>query len=151
MLITSSKLGRVKRRVARFVDHHVGSRIRDRRRSLGVSRGQLAAALDISAEQLRRYEAGAAVIVASRLHQIGRALGVPASYFFEAMPDEVGVGKPHDAKAPDRGSPNARELSRMLDAYRQVSDPELRQHLFLLADALAPSVGRKVGPPTAAR
>ena len=77
--------GRSLSSLARNVDAHVGRRIRERRSELAVSRSQLAQLLKISQEQVRRYEAGAAAIVASRLHEIGHALGVPASHFFEGF------------------------------------------------------------------
>jgi transcriptional regulator with XRE-family HTH domain len=74
------------------VDVHVGLRIRQRRRLLGVSQEQLAAALGLTFQQVQKYERGTNRVTASRLYDAARILDVPISYFFDGLggaPDEV--------------------------------------------------------------
>jgi transcriptional regulator with XRE-family HTH domain len=102
--------------MARLIDAHVGRRVRERRTDLAISRSELARLLGISAEQLRRCEAGLASLVASRLHEIGAALAVPASYFFEGLPKD-GTKLKATTQPQGRASPTTRELGQLVDAY----------------------------------
>jgi transcriptional regulator with XRE-family HTH domain len=72
-------------RLAKRVDSHVGSRIRKRRTLLGLTQEQLAAALDISYQQVQKYETGANRVSAGRLYQISKELSVEVSYFFDGL------------------------------------------------------------------
>ncbi len=73
------------------VDVHVGARIRMRRRFLGMSQQTLADALGLTFQQVQKYERGANRVSASKLWEIGRALGAPVSYFFDGLPDTSGT------------------------------------------------------------
>ena len=69
------------------VDAHVGSRIRMRRKILGVSQEKLAESLGLTFQQVQKYERGANRVSASKLYQIAKALEAPILYFFEGLPD----------------------------------------------------------------
>src|SRR6476661_5645213 len=77
----------------RPVDMHVGSRVRMRRLMLGISQVELAAALDLSFQQVQKYEKGTNRIGASRLEHISRFLQVPVAFFFEGASDASAVSK----------------------------------------------------------
>ena len=66
----------------RGVDAAVGARLRQARRLAGLSRQQLALAMGVSAQTVRRYESGARRISPARLAAAVRLLGVPISWFF---------------------------------------------------------------------
>ncbi|MBP6860179.1 MAG: helix-turn-helix transcriptional regulator [Candidatus Pacebacteria bacterium] len=72
-------------RAARPIDGHVGSRVRLRRMLLGVSQEKLGEALGVTFQQIQKYERGANRVSASKLWEIGKALDVPISYFFEGI------------------------------------------------------------------
>jgi transcriptional regulator with XRE-family HTH domain len=61
---------------------HIGKRIRVRRRSLGMTQTTLAKALDITYQQVQKYEVGINRVSASRLSAIAEFLRVPVSFFF---------------------------------------------------------------------
>src|SRR5215470_6275182 len=69
------------------IDHHVGSRVRMRRKMLAMSQEQLADALGITYQQVQKNEAGINRIAASRLQQISHILQVPVAFFFEGAPN----------------------------------------------------------------
>jgi transcriptional regulator with XRE-family HTH domain len=69
------------------VDLHVGSRIRMRRKVLGVSQEKLAEGLGLTFQQVQKYERGANRVSASKLYEIARALTAPVAYFFEGLLD----------------------------------------------------------------
>ena len=76
--------------MATDIDFHVGRRLRRRRRLLGLTQLQLGEAIGMRFQQIQKYECGANRVTAGRLYQISVALGVPATYFFEGLPDTLG-------------------------------------------------------------
>ena len=71
------------------VDVHVGGRVRVRRRLIHMTQETLADLIDVTFQQVQKYERGSNRISASKLFAIAEALEVPISYFFEGL-DEVG-------------------------------------------------------------
>ena len=63
------------------VDVHVGKNVRLRRTLSGMSREELGASLNITFQQIQKYERGANRISASRLWDISQILDVQISYF----------------------------------------------------------------------
>lgn len=85
-------------RLAKRVDSHVGGRIRKRRTLLGLTQEQLAAALDISYQQVQKYETGANRVSAGRLYQISQELSVEVGYFFEGLDQMETETMPHGGR-----------------------------------------------------
>src|SRR5439155_9819674 len=69
------------------IDKHVGSRVRMRRMMLAMSQEKLGDALDLTFQQVQKYEKGTNRIGASRLQQISNILQVPVEFFFEGAPN----------------------------------------------------------------
>jgi transcriptional regulator with XRE-family HTH domain len=69
------------------VDMHVGQRLRLRRTLLGLSQEQLGTELNITFQQVQKYERAANRISASRLWDTSQILDVPINYFFDDMSD----------------------------------------------------------------
>lgn len=108
-------VGRTKR-----IDKHVGERIRLRRTELGLTQEQLAEALDVSYQQIQKYETGANRISAGRILEIARKLGVDIGFFFEDLPDD---GQPGQVLEHGGRQRSAIELVRK---FAQIKDPEVR-------------------------
>jgi len=77
--------------VAHPIDLHVGNRVRQRRRLLGMTQQALAEAVSIRFQQIQKYESGANRISASRLWSLSKALRVPIHYFYDGLADETAV------------------------------------------------------------
>jgi len=69
------------------IDIHVGSRVRMRRKLMGVSQEKLAEALGLTFQQVQKYERGVNRVSASKLFESSRFLGVEVSYFFDGLAD----------------------------------------------------------------
>jgi transcriptional regulator with XRE-family HTH domain len=67
------------------IDLHLGKRLRRRRRLLGLTQQQLAAAVGVRFQQIQKYECGANRISAARLWSLAEALEVPVSYFYDGL------------------------------------------------------------------
>lgn len=72
----------------------VGQRIRDRRKLLRLSQGQLAEMMGFSYQQMQKYESGASQASIGKILQFAKILNVPAEYFYEGVKidDDIGEG-----------------------------------------------------------
>src|SRR5882672_11758171 len=82
------------------IDKHVGSRLRMRRKMLGMSQEKLGEALKITFQQVQKYEKGTNRVSASRLQHMSHILQVPVPFFFEGAPHQPGQHKGNGAAAP---------------------------------------------------
>jgi transcriptional regulator with XRE-family HTH domain len=73
-------------------DIYVGSRVRMRRKMMGMSQEKLGERLGITFQQIQKYEKGTNRIGASRLQKIAEILEVPVSYFFPDQSSDVAMG-----------------------------------------------------------
>lgn len=127
------------------IDIHVGSRVRLRRTMMGMSQEKLGKALEITFQQIQKYEKGTNRIGASRMQQISAALKVPVSFFFEDVP--VVGGKPITGMA-EAGStayvvdflssPEGIQLNR---AFVRITNPSIRRKIVELVKTLAEETG----------
>lgn len=67
----------------------IGSKVKELRTIKGLSRGQLGVLIDVTHQQLSKYEDGTNRISAGRLISIATALEKPVSYFFEGLQEKV--------------------------------------------------------------
>ena len=74
------------------VDIHVGSRIRMRRRVMGLSQDDLASQLGLTFQQVQKYERGTNRVSASKLFGIAVVLQAPVSYFFDGLSEPESLG-----------------------------------------------------------
>ena len=120
------------------IDRLVGARVRLRRQALGMSQTELAQAIDLTFQQVQKYEQGKNRIGAGRLASIADVLRVPVSFFFEDLPaPEAPAAVEADAVAAALGERGAVQLVR---AYAAIPDRRVRQRLLDLARALAGDV-----------
>ena len=72
-------------KIAKRVDYHVGERIRERRTVMGLTQENLANVLQISYQQVQKYETGANRISAGRLYELAQILKVDVNFLFEGL------------------------------------------------------------------
>jgi DNA-binding XRE family transcriptional regulator len=73
-------------RKATAIDAYIGERMRTRRHALEMSQEYIAKALDVSKQQIQKYEAGQDRVSAARLFGICSILKVSLSSMFERDP-----------------------------------------------------------------
>lgn len=122
------------------VDIHVGSRVRLRRTLLGMSQEKLGAALNLTFQQVQKYERGTNRIGSSRLYQLSRILDVPVSFFFDDMPlsgPGAGTGLSEDGQETfDHENLSKRETLELVRAYYRIKNSDVRKRLFELIKAV---------------
>ena len=62
---------------------HLGSKLKLRRLSLGLTQTKVAKAINVTFQQIQKYEKGTNGVSSIRLLQLSNYLKVPISYFFE--------------------------------------------------------------------
>jgi transcriptional regulator with XRE-family HTH domain len=67
------------------VDIHVGQRLKQARKLRRMSLAAVAEELDLSFQQIQKYETGANRISASCLYELSRVLDVPVAFFFQGV------------------------------------------------------------------
>jgi transcriptional regulator with XRE-family HTH domain len=126
-------------RTPKPVDMHVGSRVRMRRLMLGISQEELADALDLSFQQVQKYEKGANRIGASRLEHISRFLQVPVAFFFEGASDaSTAAASEQDTRSialMDKFV-SSQEGLRLARSFTQIEDEDVRRRIVDLVQAI---------------
>jgi transcriptional regulator with XRE-family HTH domain len=110
-----------------------------RRMLIGMSQEKLGECLDLTFQQVQKYEKGSNRVGASRLFQISRVLGVPVAYFYEGLESAPGADGPDGA--PETGFDfemlSTAEGIQLNAAFFSISDPGLRKRLLDLIKLLA--------------
>jgi transcriptional regulator with XRE-family HTH domain len=110
-------------KIVQAVDAEVGSRIRLRRKLIGMSQDTLAKSIGVTFQQVQKYEKGTNRIGSSRMHQIAGILGTSISSLFGA---ENGL----DGRSPEAEGPHSQLMERdaiaLNKAYLKIKEPGVR-------------------------
>ncbi len=85
-----------KNKSTEVIDKAIGRKINELRLARGFSRVQVAALIDVTHQQLAKYELGVNRITAGRLMALSTALKVPVGYFFEDIESFVHTDSTHE-------------------------------------------------------
>ena len=88
--------------VIRFIDEHVGGRLKERRLTFRIAQMDLARLLDVPREVLEAYETGEVSIPAGDLYAAAKALEVGTGFFYEGLDQRFGTTANVEAKAPKK-------------------------------------------------
>jgi transcriptional regulator with XRE-family HTH domain len=131
----------VPKKQANSIDKHVGSQIRARRITRGMSQEKLAKLLGLTFQQVQKYEKGVNRIGAGRLFDVARILDVGILYFYDGLVKESS-GRPgfaeDESPAPVPAAPAA-ETAQLLAAFTRIHDPKVRRRILDLVKSLADS------------
>ena len=132
------------------IDVHVGRRVRLRCTLLGMSQEQLGDALNITFQQVQKYERGSNRVSSSRLWDIGQILDVPVSFFFDDMSRETMEHSPrrmlHRTESEyeeQRVDPMARrETLELVRAYYRIENQQVRKRITEMVKAVSGTADR---------
>jgi transcriptional regulator with XRE-family HTH domain len=66
---------------------HLGSKLKLRRLALGLTQTKVARAINVTFQQIQKYEKGTNGVSSIRLLQLSNYLKVPINYFYEGFPE----------------------------------------------------------------
>ncbi len=116
------------------IDRLVGQNIRVFRLSKGMTQTALGNALDVTFQQVQKYENGSNRVGSGRLAKISKVLDIPISRFFHNRTPEVESGDGRDSISELLTLPYA---LRMLKAFSRISDKRTILSLVGLAESVA--------------
>jgi transcriptional regulator with XRE-family HTH domain len=126
-------------------DLEVAKRVRALRLQRGISQTELGGVLDVTFQQVQKYETGTNRISAGRLHQIAEVLDVPVTYFYagtegngidgngaatEMLPSPPSLDAEFDLL-------QSAHAIRLVRAYARITDRGVRLKLLKLAECIA--------------
>jgi len=126
------------------IDIFVGNRIRGRRIGLKISQTKLGNVIDVTFQQIQKYENGTNRVGASNLYRIAEALGVNVSFFFEGLTESTSRARGRAGGFADgeqamlQGDPlSSRESIELMHNFYRINDNQVRRRLFQLVRALS--------------
>ncbi len=122
----------VKEKGGKPADVHVGRRLRERRTLLGMTQTGVGDKLNLTFQQVQKYERGANRIGASRLWELCGMLDVDPNYFFEGLSQKQA--------AFGEGDPNLmgkRETLELVKNYYRITSTGMRDLAYKLIAQLA--------------
>jgi transcriptional regulator with XRE-family HTH domain len=117
---------------------------------LGLSQEKLGEAIGLTSQQVQKYERGTNRLSASRLHDLGRVLDVPVSFFFDDTDPVWAPPIPADfaestAKAVEADPLRRAETVDLVSAYHNIQNAATRQRLLDLLKALSRKAAKESG------
>lgn len=124
------------------VDVHVGKRIKTRRLVRGWTQDELAHAVDLSFQQVQKYERGSNRVSAGRLYELSKALDVPIQYFFDDYVDEREGDDPNSVKEDSIDFEGVDRIgdavmSELVRGFSRIESKSIRQALVQLTLSVA--------------
>jgi transcriptional regulator with XRE-family HTH domain len=119
------------KRIQEPQDAEIGRRVRTLRMQRGLTQTRLADALDLTFQQVQKYEKGANRISSGRLVRIAEILKVPIAFFFEGLEKNQ-----KDSPVVDFGLYQTADTMRLVHAYSEIKDRGIRLKLLLLTEEI---------------
>ena len=121
------------------IDKEIGSRVRMRRISIGMSQEKLGDMLGLTFQQVQKYEKGTNRISVGRLVDIAKILGVDIHFFFNGIKS----GKNDPGFAEEESPPYISEVMstpdglQLIRSFTGIKNPKVRKSIVQLVSALA--------------
>ena len=117
-------------------DTEIGRRIRALRLERGLSQTDLGTLLDVTFQQVQKYEKGVNRVAAGRLQRVAKALEVPITFFYAGEGEELS-GSDVDSIDVGLGFLETAGAVRLVRAYSRIKDPLMRRALVELTEKIA--------------
>ncbi len=115
-------------------DKEIGTRVRTLRLQRGMSQTELGKSLNVTFQQVQKYEKGANRISAGRLQRIAEVLDMPVTFFYSGVETDAPGSRPPDLDFQYLQTDGALRLVR---AYARIKNPAVRLQLLRLVEAVA--------------
>ena len=108
-----------------------------RRRELGLSQTALGNALNVTFQQVQKYENGANRVSAGRLQHVAKFLDVPIAFFFDDLGGGSGGGSEISAML------DSAYALRVLKAFSKIQDRRIQRSTVELIEKIAEATDRR--------
>jgi transcriptional regulator with XRE-family HTH domain len=110
------------------IDVYVGKRVRFKRKVLGLTQSDLAEKVEITFQQIQKYEKGENRISASMLYQIAQSLNTSVSFFFEGYAEN---------NASETVLKDDKVSIDLINSFSSIKNPELKKRLLMLISSVS--------------
>jgi transcriptional regulator with XRE-family HTH domain len=117
-------------------DVEIAKRVRTLRLQRGISQTELGGTLDVTFQQVQKYETGTNRISAGRLQQIAEVLDVPVTYFYAGTEEDGARPRSHPVES-EFDLLQSTHAIRLVRAYLRITDSGVRLKLLKLAECIA--------------
>lgn len=123
------------------INKKIGAKIKELRKSYGLSQIELAEKINLSFQQIQKYEKGITAISVRRLEQIADTFGVRTGSFFEDDAPVFKVKEPAPGYGPEATQPSpspvfSKDEMHLLKLFRKIGNEKLRHGLIQQAKGL---------------
>jgi len=143
VVMDQSKKGRVG-----CVDIYVGKKLKERRILLGFNQQELAEFVDVSVQQIQKYESAKNRVSSGKLYGLAKLLRVPVTYFFEGIEENKNISVDqqlaYTALAEDQAEFHGdnekisdKELLSLIKSYTRIGDTSKRKSVLDLLKTLS--------------
>jgi len=121
------------------IDKEIGTRVRMRRISIGMSQEKLGEMLGLTFQQVQKYEKGMNRISVGRLVDIAKILGVDIHFFFHGIKS----GKAEPGFAEEESTPYLADVMstpeglQLIRTFTSIKSPKVRKSIVQLVASLA--------------
>jgi transcriptional regulator with XRE-family HTH domain len=121
------------------MDNHVGKRLKTRRILLGLSQQDLGEAVNVSVQQIQKYEKATNRIASGKLYSFSKLLKIPITYFFDTdeEPNNLRFAEDQGTYAAEDNSATERELLSLVRSYSDIKDQAVRKKVLDLVKAMS--------------
>ena len=124
-------------RRSNHIDEAFGGLVRSKRTLAGISQTALADEMDLTFQQVQKYESGSNRISVSRLFTLAAALQTSPSALLRELEEEFGLN-PAPPPIGDGRTRAHREALVLMRDYLAIKDPRVRKRIRDLTRAVAP-------------
>lgn len=127
---------------ANDVDKLVSKRLKMRRMMLGLSQNDLGKAVDVSIQQVQKYEKATNRISSGKLFAFAKFLKVPINYFYDKADNKSGlIGSVFAEEASiyaanDKDNKSEKEMLTLIKAFSDIKSPQSRKKIIELVKTL---------------
>ncbi|MFZ8864260.1 MAG: helix-turn-helix domain-containing protein [Rickettsiales bacterium] len=108
------------------IDLHVGKRVRFKRKMMGLTQSDLGAKVDLTFQQIQKYEKGENRISASKLYQIAQILDTTVSFFFD------GFNELQEQKE----ITDDRQSIDLVQSFKSIKNPKVKKRIMMLIESV---------------
>ena len=124
------------------IDKLVSRKLKMRRMMLGLSQEEVGQAVDVSIQQIQKYEKARNRIASGKLFTLDKFLKVPINYFFENSNDNlqtisnVFAEEAEEYNAHDESSVSEKELIQLIKSFGEIKNLQTRKKIIELIKSM---------------
>ena len=120
------------------IDKLVSRKLKMRRMMLGLTQEEIGQAVDVSIQQIQKYEKARNRIASGKLFTLAKFLKVPIDYFFENSNDGIQIinnvftEESEEYNANEEGAISEKEIIQLIKSFNEVKNAQTRKKIIEL-------------------